>query len=112
MCVWGGVPRPTSTEAENGGDRRRATGRCFMFNQPKSFSHLQRPPVPLSSPSLLTSEIKVLRGPESHRGVIRVCFSLAVLSIVSSPALSGRRGGVHRLCLCAGVGWVGLCLKL
>lgn len=66
-----------------------------------------------SSPlSLLTPELKMLEGPESHRGVIRVCCSPSVLRSPSSlsPPLQASHTveGRSSLALCSRVG---LCLK-
>lgn len=88
---WGGH---YVRQAEERRLRGGATGRCFMLNQRGPFFCLQCPrlsslPSP-SSLSLSTPEIKMLEGPASHRGVIRVCCSLSVLP--SSSSLPHRRG--------------------
>lgn len=81
------------------GDRGRATGRCFMFNQHWPFSCLHCPllPPPFCSFSFpFTSEIHGLEGLESHRGVIRVCCS--VLSPPLQASQTGERWSSLILC--------------
>lgn len=76
-----------------------------MFNQHWPFFclHCPRLPSPFSSFSF-TSEIQVLEGPESQRGVIRVCCSLRALSSLS-PSLQASQTGERWGSLALYTGW-------